>query len=711
MSKARSGLTAVTRTKRGLAAAAKMFKKGRNFSHVAAFLFIAAPFALAADQDTSTQTSTSTGTMSSSDVDSAYQDAERAYLKGDTQAALKQLAALLVHESDLPGRARVRSHNLRGLINFQVHNLQGAVQDFESAVQNANRSLSDNDSLLHLTRYNLGNALFQVNRPQDALDVLATVNAAALDSDTRMRFYHLYGNVLNAREQPLEALVAYLEAANLAKEVGARDTFLQKAMTASRRIYLKNPKADLERISGLSFDSKSAAGIAARVLLARGYMYNGEPSKADSLLRDALQDADATHPLRAKAQEMLDDLSKLGEVDSHTIGVLLPLSGKFGRFGRLCLNSILMAFEAYEEMPEPKNGASQFRLAIRDSGETAETAQERFEELVKDEKAVAVIGPLLSKQFGSVSQRAQEYGVPLMSLAQRVDAGQASSFVFPIALSPAQQIEMIVTQAVGANKFKRFAILAPNDGFGDSYVNLFWDAVEKAGAEVVGIERYEPKSTDFRDEMKRLLGLESLGARRTEMEDLERRKEQFASTLKVKGKLRQRFLKNFDPKPVVDFDAVFVPDDPATVGQIAPSFAVNGVENVPMLGINTWNTPEIIQRAGRYLQKSLFVDGFFSGSHASTSARFVQDYAKYFHSVPGTIEVQAYDAGKILMEAVEAGGGANGLSRAKLRDQLFSTAKFSGISGDYQFTETGVHRTAHLLTIRGNAITEISAED
>jgi ABC-type branched-subunit amino acid transport system substrate-binding protein len=638
-----------------------------------------------------------------------YLEAERAYLRSDASKALKQLSALFSRENDLPLRIRIRSHNLRGLIFFQQRNLQGAVQDFETAVQAANRGLQDNDTLLHLTRYNLGNALFQVNRSQDAFEILGTVNAAALDADTRMRFHHLYGNVLAARDQSLGALVEYLEASNLAHDAGARDTFLQKALNASRHLYLHSPKSDLERIAALSFDPKSAAGIAARVFLARGLMYSSEPGRAETVLKGVLDDADASHPLRGKAEEMLNDLSKISEVDSHVIGILLPLSGKFGRFGRLCLNSVLMAFRAFEEMPEPENGAGELRLAIRDSGESAETAQERFEELIKEEKAVAVIGPLLSKQFSAVAQRAQEYGVPLMSLSQRVDAAQAGSFIFPIALSPSQQIEMIVQHAMNAEKFRRFAILAPADNFGDAYVNLFWDAAEKAGGEVVGIERYEPKSTDFREQMKRLLGLEYPGARRTELEDLEWRKEQFASTLKVKGKLRQRFLRNFDPKPVVDFDAVFVPDDPATLGQIAPSFAVSGVENIPLLGINTWNTPEIIQRAGKYLQRSLFVDGFFAGSRSKRSSRFVQEYSRNFHTAPGTIEAQAFDAARILSEAIVASGGSP--NRSKLRDQLLSTTKFSGISGDYQFTETGVKRTAHLLTVKGNALQEISAEE
>ena len=639
--------------------------------------------------------------------DSAYADAERAYLKGDPQGALKLLATLLAKEESLPPRSRVRAHNLRGLIYFQLRNLQGATQDFEAAVQVANRGLQNTDSLLHLTRYNLGNALFQVSRQQDAFDTLASVNHEALDQDTRMRFHHLFGNVLLGREQALEAMVHYLSAANLAQDIGARDTFLQKALNAAKGIYLKSPKTDLERVASLSFDSKSAAGVAVRVLMARGYMYSGDTGKAESLLKDVLDDSDPNHPYRSKAESMLSDLGKISAVEPKTVGVLLPLSGKFARFGRLCLNSINMAFGVFEEMNEVA-GAGQFRLAIRDSGESPETAQERFEELVKDERAIAVIGPLLSKQFQAVAQRSQEYGVPLMSLSQRVDAGQVGSYIFPVALSPAQQIDMIVDQAVNVNRYKRFAILAPSDSFGDSYVNLFWDSVERMGAEVVGIERYEPKSTDFREEMKRLLGLEFLSARKTEIEDLERRKQIYASTLKVKGKLRQRLLKNFDPKAVVDFDAIFVPDDPATVGQIVPSLAVHEVENIPLLGINTWNTPEIVRRAGRYLQKSLFVDGFFPNSRNPQTMSFIQNYQKHFNSVPGTIEVQAYDAATILMDALLKGGPEN---RAKLRDQLLITEKFSGISGDYQFTEAGVRRSAHLLTVKGNNITEIPRND
>jgi len=86
----------------------------------------------------------------------------------------------------------------------------------------------------------------------------------------------------------------------------------------------------------------------------------------------------------------------------------------------------------------------------------------------------------------------------------------------------------------------------------------------------------------------------------------------------------------------------------------------------------------------------------------------VNDYQKHFQSVPGTIEAQTFDAAAILIEVL---GKGTVESRAKLRDQLLQTEKFSGISGDYIFTENGVKRTAHLLTVKGNSIAEVSFEE
>lgn len=649
--------------------------------------------------------------VASPDLDKIYLDAEQSYLKGDTAGALRNLTKYF-GQNPTTQRSYPKAHNLKGLIFFQQKNLLAAQQEFEAAVKIAEKLLQPTDPTLHLARYNYANVLYQSGHGKEAIETLHSTDPETLDADTRTRFFHLYGNVSLVREDYLMATIYYLRAAGLAKEPARGEIYALKAFDASGRIYMADAKTDVSSLEKTASDlpSGSDASFAAQLILARGYLYLGNSDKAESTLRDFLAQAPATHPLRVKASALLDKMQKLGAVDGDTIGLLLPLSGNFARYGRLCMNAAFMALGVYEDMPD-RTKAHPLKFAVRDSGETPESAQDAVEKLILEDHAIAVVGPLLSKQFPLVAQKAQELGTPLLSLSQRVDAEKKlGSYIFPVALTPNQQIEMIVNHAFEKLNFKRFAILAPSDTFGDQYVQLFWDAVESRGGTITAVERYEAKSTDFREEIQRLLGLQYLDARSIENEELQRRADIYAKTLKVHGRLRERLLQSFAPKPIIDFDAVFIPDGPQTLGQIAPSFAVKGVENLPLLGINTWNTNEIIQRAGRYLQRALFVDAYFSGTKDPAGIQFQNDFFKYFGAQPGTLEVQTYDAVSILKGVLE-GEPTPINTHVKLWERLLSKGHFQGISGDFVFSDSGVKRSAHLLTVQGNSIQEISIDE
>lgn len=645
----------------------------------------------------------------SSPADTIYLDAERAFLKGDSPGAIAKLNTFFsLHQNDSSTRTVAKSHNLRGLIYFRAKNLSAAADEFKRAV-NLGLQNSASDSVLNLARYNLANALFQSSQTQAAAEAIDTVEPQSLETDTRIRFYHLLGNIYNAREMPASAIVAFAQAANNSKESSAAQPFLQKMLAASKKIYTQKPKDDLDVFvkANEELPKDLEGSLAIQVFLARGFLYVGEAQKAEELLKKFLEKSLPSHPLRPKADELLQQMQKITEFDAKTIGILLPLSGKFAKFGRLCLNAALLAIKAYEDMDaDPR--LAKFRFAIQDSGESPESALEGFNKLVMEDHVAGVIGPLLSKQAGTVAQKAQEYGVPLFSLSQKGGLDQLGSYIFPIALTPNQQVETIVKYATEKLSYKRFAIMAPDDNFGDEYIRLFWDAAEAAGGEIVAIERYTPKSTDFREEIAHLLGLDFPDGRRIELEELKRRESAYAATIKVTGSLRKRLLKAYELKPVVDFDAVFVPDDPQAIGQIAPSFAVKDIQDLPLLGINTWNTPEIVQRAGRYLQKSLFVDTFFPHSKNNSAVQFIELYSKHFGTVPGTIEVQTYDAAKMALNILADNEIS---SRAKYRELLVNQGKYFGISGAFEFSETGIKRSAYLLTVKGSNIVEISSPE
>lgn len=641
------------------------------------------------------------------DPDALYLDAERAFLKNDIRGAAEKINAYFAQNPrGTSPKQYAKALNLRGLIYFQLKDQQKAMEEFGRAVQAASTTLPASDPVVHLTRYNLANSLYAASQIPAAADVLISVDSAALDAETRARYFHLHGNISLLQDNFVVATMDFVQAANMAKDAHAAEGYVLRASGAGKKLYLKNPRDDLGKLQSLAgnLDHNLAGTQALNVLIARGLLYTGRNDDAQELLKKFMETSAANHPMRARAQEMLDQMLALSNADPHTIGILLPLSGKFAKYGRLCLNSALHSLKVFAETPE-RADTKQIQFLVRDSGDSAESALEAFDKLVLEDRAIAVIGPLLSKQAPAVSHKAQEYGVPLLSLSQKRDAELQASFVFPIALSPEQQIETILEHAMGKMNLKRFALLAPEDAFGDEYVRLFWDSVEKRGGEIVGAERYAPKSTDFRDEIRRLLAIEYAEARGLEAAEWKKREEAYAATLKVKGNLRKRLLSAFELKPWVLFDAVFIPDDPQIVGQIVPAFAVRDVDNMPYLGINTWNTPELVQRAGRYLQQSLFVDAFFPFSKNPVAVKFVEEYNQQFQTVPGTLEVQTYDAASILLQALAAGELE---SRAKLRDRLINQGTFNGISGNFTFSEDGVKRTAYLLTVKGTNIAEVA---
>jgi branched-chain amino acid transport system substrate-binding protein len=637
----------------------------------------------------------------------SYQEAERLFLQKNYAGATEKLNQILNNGDQSPDkRSLAKAHNLKGLVYFQLKNSQASTEEFAKALEIAGNYLPTTDSLVQLTKYNLANALYSTSQMLAGLEIIQTIEPSALDADTRLRFYHLLGNIDVANEKYVEGIRAYAVAANSAKDSASAANFLQKILNSSKKIFLQHPQEDLLAISRYfaELPPLQVGTLALQVLVARGELYAGRSEEAERNLKEFLEKSPETHLFRAKAREILDQLQKLTVTEPSSIGLLLPLSGKFAQFGRTSMNAALMALKVFEDMPDG-DLTSKISFVVRDSGDTAESAVEALEKLATEDHVVAVIGPLLSKQAEAVAQKSQEYGMPLLSLSQKKDLDKIGGFIFPIALSPLQQIDTALEYAFETKHYKRFIIMAPSDNFGNEYVKTFWDAVEARGGEIVDVERYAPKTTDFRDEIHRLLGLEYTDARNLEYEELKRREAAFAAGLKAKGPLRKRLLRKFQNlKPVVDFDAIFIPDDPSTVGQIVPAFAVEDVENIPFIGINTWNNPEIVQRAGRYLQQSLFVDGFFPYSKTPEVADFVDKFSKNLQSTPGTLEAQAYDAAQILIQVLT---GTDIDSRSKLRDKIVNQSSFDGISGSFKFTEQGTERSAYLLSIKGNNIVEI----
>ncbi len=185
------------------------------------------------------------------------------------------------------------------------------------------------------------------------------------------------------------------------------------------------------------------------------------------------------------------------EVCPNIIGCLLPLSGPFARYGQEVLNGLELGFDIFQENNE---SLSSMELVIRDSAGNPEKAIEAITELAEKESALVTIGPLISKVAEGVVEKAQELGMPIITLSQSEAITKKGKMVFQNCLSPEDQLRSLINKVMGEMGLMRFAILYPANSYGKYFMDKLWDKVESNGGMITAVESYDPKSTDFTTE-------------------------------------------------------------------------------------------------------------------------------------------------------------------------------------------------------------------
>ncbi len=556
---------------------------------------------------------------------------------------------------------------------------------------------SKNKAFNQFIRYNLATAQYESKVYKSANATLRKINPNELDLTTRMKFHYLKGLTLGKLGKP-EATTRELYAASHLmidvpksfKNEERLDTLYEKLIDVSIK------KIDqLTTLEGIYKDHEESP-FADLILFEMGSraLRLRQPGKAEHYLSNLISNFSQS-PHYTTATEMLRKIQNQSVINTQAVGVLLPLSGRFGKFGKRALQGIQLAFRIFNK-DEPD---SRVTLYVEDSSDTPAQGVKALDKLYYEHNVAAVIGPLLSKGIVQVTGRAQELGVPLISLAQQ--SGQTGNYVFQSAVTVKDQSREIARQAVIKKGMKRFVILYPQDKFGQEYMTHFWTAIEEAGGQIVGIESYPTKETDFRRVIDKLTGLYYKEDRKKELEELI----MFRRENNI-NKRNRRTEKYFRLPPIVDFDAIFIPDEAKTVSQILPTFAYRDVEGAKFLGISTWNSNILLQRARKYAQNSLFVDTFFLNSQASEVQNFITRHEKTFGTLPTAIEALAFDAASVLEKTLLV--SKSELSRREIRNRLTEIKNYPGVTGKISYQEGQFYRDLRLLSVVGRQIQEIN---
>ncbi len=329
-------------------------------------------------------------------------------------------------------------------------------------------------------------------------------------------------------------------------------------------------------------------------------------------------------------------------------------------------------------------------------------------ELASDGDVVAIIGPLLSSVSEAAAAVAEDEGVPLLALSSREEVAAARPHVLRLRTTPRDEVDYLVSYAIDDIGARRFAILYPSDNYGRGMRDRFWQAVDAHSAWVVAVAGYDPEATDFAEPIRSLVGYDLLTA--DERKALDERSEALRKARRLPpeeaAELRETLYSEPGPEgdplpPVVDFDAIFIPDSHDNVVLIAPQLAFHEVTGVRLLGTGDWMHPDLLRIARRHVRGAVIAAPFHAESEFAFVARFVDDYAQTFGAEPDLFAAHGFDAANLLLTQL----AANRTTRDELLDGVLRTRGYPGVSGVTTVLPDGnARKRPYLLGVKGGQI-------
>ena len=152
------------------------------------------------------------------------------------------------------------------------------------------------------------------------------------------------------------------------------------------------------------------------------------------------------------------------------------------------------------------------------------------------------------------------------------------------------------------------------------------------------------------------------------------------------------------------FDALFLPGHPTDVAFLAAQLAFFDV-NVPLLGTNTWNHPNLLKWGRSSIDGGVFGDALFLETADPKTRRFITAYRERFQGDPSIFAVQAYDAMHAVLDAIRRGATTG----PDVRIQLFVRHDLPTLGGLEKFDEGGIlTRKVYMIQIHNGRFVQLN---
>ena len=471
-----------------------------------------------------------------------------------------------------------------------------------------------------------------------ARQLLAGADRAIENDDERTEFLAAVAYSTAAGDKPLQSLAVF-------DQLYPRVTPAEKALIVARVTELVAPtdRNTLERLFDSLPDRRGPAIAAVGSRLVVLYEAAGDTARAQQMRENMV-------PPRAavglpKTITLAETGAPTGGGDSLIVGAVVPLgSREENRIAEAAVAGLGLAAGA----PDGQGvTAIETRAAIDKT-----TSAEAVDALAK-QNVVAIVGPIKGSSVDAAAARAENLGVPLISLSTNSELRTSGRFTFHIRHSPDARARMLAQRAL-ASGIKTFAVLAPESDYGKGTSKAFIDEVAKGGGKIVTTITYPAETKAFTSQASKL------GS---------------------------------------GWDGIFVADEASKLALIAPAVAAAGhlprplpfpkkklVTGRPVLLLSLAEglDAQFITDAGRHAQGAFLAPGFYPDNADPAAKPFIDRFVAAYGRQPSATEAYAFDAASLA--AAAAPSGRAGVAATLAKGQL------AGVTGAVQFDAN--HRRA-----------------
>lgn len=327
-----------------------------------------------------------------------------------------------------------------------------------------------------------------------------------------------------------------------------------------------------------------------------------------------------------------------GGAVSAKIGVISWITGSGASYGEAITNGINLA---HKEITEA--GEVDIELLIEDSAGEQEDALTAAQKLMNSDDVSGLIGPTLSTEMNIVGPEADLNGVPILGTSVTAEGiPQIGEYVFRNSIPEALAIPASIEKAMEEYDPETVAIIYGNDDvFTQAGYDTMKEVAEDLGLEILTTETFQLGQADYKAQLTKI--------------------------------------KNLDPDMVL---ASALYNEGSVILDQARKMGID----VPFIGGNGFNSPEVINIAGEAANGLIVATPWFAKKDDEKVKSFVEKYTEEYGMEPDQFAAQAYDGMYLMAEAVKNAGTDD---RDDIRDALAEIEDFEGVLGTMSFDEDG----------------------